>query len=436
MRRWDLADWPSIYERLDSINCFFLIEDSLDNAVIWFTDQVRECLDDLVPLQQRVFYKRGHPWVHGGILRLVKRMQSSVGTKAYHHWNVKCNEAIWKGYRSYVSRTREKLRRLKRGSKLWWSLTKTATNQSAHKQGIGPLCVEGLWTTDDASKCKAFRDSFAKQFQLPERRDNQFSALPDRHVAFFLPHVVPLDAIIYDFLRTLSANSATGPDDIPARFLKDCAGNLVFPIRLLCKRIMEEGTWPESFRLHRICPIHKKNSQVNPENYKGLHITTHISKVIERMIKAMLGPILYRPEVVGPNQFAYLHGRGARDALAYITLCMIIGFATRQKLGVLKSDVRGAFDKVTAARFIGKLQALGIPPNVLKLISSWLAERSAFVELGGVRSALLKLWNQVFQGTVLGPILWNIFFADSEQSIQCCGFEVHYLNFYHMHNAL
>ena len=214
-------------------------------------------------------------------------------------------------------------------------------------------------------------------------------------------------------LLALRINSATGPDNIPARFLKECAKQLLLPFRILCSRTLDEGAWPAVWRVHRICPMHKKGSGFDPDNYRGLHITSHISKVVERMLKLMLAPILHRPIIAGENQFAYLRQRGARDALAYIVLTILHGFASKRKFGILKTDVSSAFDRVSTTRFLAKLQSYGVPENVLRFIRSWLDARTAYVELGSIRSLDFVLRDQVFQGSVLGPLLWNAFFADS-----------------------
>ena len=51
------------------------------------------------------------------------------------------------------------------------------------------------------------------------------------------------------------------------------------------------------------------------------------------------------------------------------------------------------------------------------MISSWLRQRAAMVVVGGEYSDVMVLANMVFQGTVLGPTLWNLFFEDARLAI-------------------
>ena len=65
-----------------------------------------------------------------------------------------------------------------------------------------------------------------------------------------------------------------------------------------------------------------------------------------------------------------------------------------------------------------KLRAKKIHPKLVKLIGSWLEPRTARVVVGGSGSKPFKIQDMVYQGTVLGPQLWNLFFADAADAIR------------------
>ena len=60
------------------------------------------------------------------------------------------------------------------------------------------------------------------------------------------------------------------------------------------------------------------------------------------------------------------------------------------------------------------MRSKGIHYRVIGIIMSWLEERVANVVVGGQSSKHMNLMNMVFQGTVLGPLLWNLFFNDAK----------------------
>ena len=71
-----------------------------------------------------------------------------------------------------------------------------------------------------------------------------------------------------------------------------------------------------------------------------------------------------------------------------------------KRIGMYSSDVQGAFDRVDSQLLIQKLRSHGICEKMLRVIESWLRERSGFVIVNGKKSDRMSLWNMVFQGTV------------------------------------
>ena len=81
-----------------------------------------------------------------------------------------------------------------------------------------------------------------------------------------------------------------------------------------------------------------------------------------------------------------------------------------------------AFDKVSAKRLLKKLERYGVRGKRLAFLKSWLEKRVAVVVLNGSQSDEANLTDMVYQGTVLGPPLWNTFFADVALVVRDCDF--------------
>ena len=87
-------------------------------------------------------------------------------------------------------------------------------------------------------------------------------------------------------------------------------------------------------------------------------------------------------------------------------------FQRRRKTGIFLSDISGAFDRVDAGKMIKKVRRTGVCEPLVQLFADYLQPRQANVGVDGVLSYEFVLRNMVFQGTVLGPSFWNIFFSD------------------------
>ena len=57
------------------------------------------------------------------------------------------------------------------------------------------------------------------------------------------------------------------------------------------------------------------------------------------------------------------------------------------------------------------------------MLAGWLLRRSARVIVQGKLSQPVCIENMIYQGTVLGPPLWNAFFSDSCMAVRATGFE-------------
>ena len=79
--------------------------------------------------------------------------------------------------------------------------------------------------------------------------------------------------------------------------------------------------------------------------------------------------------------------------------------------------MNGAFDRVPRVRLQEKIAVTGVHADLAGFLASWLSDRVSQVVLGGAASAAEVLADSVFQGTVLGPPLWNAFFGDSRRAL-------------------
>ena len=90
-------------------------------------------------------------------------------------------------------------------------------------------------------------------------------------------------------------DSGTGPDAVATRILKNCADTLGLPIAILARKSVDEEHWPSIWKAHWILPLYKKRSVFDASNYRGVHLTSQVAKVIERLLDIHLSKFSNNP---------------------------------------------------------------------------------------------------------------------------------------------
>ena len=125
---------------------------------------------------------------------------------------------------------------------------------------------------------------------MPEPRTNEYTPLDEPCLAQMNGFLRVRKRKVLQILKKLDETSGTGPDLLPTRILKKCCAELALPITLLTRLLLREGRWPTCWRTHWVHSIFKKGSRAEAKNYRGVHLTPQLSKVVERTVGSLLVP--------------------------------------------------------------------------------------------------------------------------------------------------
>ena len=218
-------------------------------------------------------------------------------------------------------------------------------------------------------------------------------------------------------LKNLQVTKATGPDDISARVLRECATELAPSLSRLFRMSLRSGRVPAGWKRGRITACHKGGSRNNPENYRPISLLPIVSKVLEAIVNRRLRRFLNTHGLLPDTQFGFRSNRSTLDMAVSLTQRWSDALDRGQEARVVSLDLSRAFDRVWHRGLIAKLTSCGIGGGLHDWLTDFLRDRSQTVVVRGQESAALPVRAGVPQGSVLGPTMFLIFIRDMADEV-------------------
>ena len=268
-------------------------------------------------------------------------------------------------------------------------------------------------------KIQKIRESFPTDSSQNEKFEN-----------FFGEELAQFREATYEEIETIlnSADFKTSAiDPLPASLMKD---NLDILIPVFCNLVnlsLRTGSI-DGAKVANITPL-LKSLHLDPsdlKNYRPISNLTFIGKLIERVVLMQLNEHLEANNLQIPLQSGYKKSYSTETLLVRIVNDLLIASEEGKATIVMMLDLSAAFDTVDHSKLLRILRhELGIRGIALKWFESFLTGRCQKVSIDGCFSAEIIIKFGVPQGSVLGPVLFNLYIRSLYRTIKNLKFCVH-----------
>ena len=216
----------------------------------------------------------------------------------------------------------------------------------------------------------------------------------------------------------LRNDCSSGFDNIPVKFIKPVVDEITSPVVHIINSSIDKELFPDNWKIARVCPVPKVDNPLYEKDFRPISILPILSKVYEKVILQQLIAYIDKSAIYNTTQSGFRKGHSTQTMLLKFRDDIQKALNRNEITMSVLIDYSKAFDTINHEILVKKLINLNFSKSSIRIIMSYLTNRHQYTQVDDVVSCRLPIYFGVPQGSILGPVLFNIYVADLSSSIK------------------
>ena len=200
--------------------------------------------------------------------------------------------------------------------------------------------------------------------------------------------------------------------DFKPSILKLILHKIVPVIVYIYNNCLSSGKYPSLLKMARVVPIFKSGSCFSVGNYRPITNILFFDKIFEKLTFTRVSSFAYNNDLISSFQYGFKPGSNTCFPVFNLVNNLLNNICDKKYSLVVFLDLRKAFDVVNKDILMLKLSRLGFRGLAYDFIKSYISDWKQFVTISGRKSDVKSVSFGVPQGSILAPILFNLFIND------------------------
>lgn len=210
-------------------------------------------------------------------------------------------------------------------------------------------------------------------------------------------------------------NSTPGLDKISNKLLKFLTYPQIVILTNHLNKIWISQNFPNCWKKIQVVAIKKLNKDSNNiSGYRPICLLPVILKLFNKLIKTRINKFINENKIIPKSSYGFQKRKCTTDLLANVIYRLEQNKIKKLKSLMIFIDVEKAFDNININKLLIVLEKLNFKPEIINWLQQFLTDRKIMMYSENKRQSIISS-KGLPQGSVLSPILFNIFTSSIHQ---------------------